>query len=715
MAKDDLKPAAYAFAGFAMMLNIRLVYSASPYALMRFKLPENLFSVFVRVMASSLELWCLPSMTIGNIMDYVRKTLSDDPRKTMDTFFTYQSIFWSWANFATFGILWIVYVMGGEQGNVTAFYWVIAASGFVFGINMVMVYAMEFWYLPYYMVGENSFPMVTSLMHYVSTSIFGNRRKYDSDYIVVYVDIVISLSIALVASVLWTCCYYDGKQGYPPKDPNQKDCVKLSLQTKPEGGSDVTELTYTVGTDFSPGIFGAHTKATGTGGNSPCNYQGTLYYLYLVPPSLMVLVGMGLVYTIYPGIAPGMIVPFYLVDKIEMILLIATAFPPVIIKILPEIDQRTNPYVLKGCWGVYHKPVCKGTGDPERKGCSNPQTITSVKLAISGNNHKITLNPGNTDLNHTSSAITLKTGSGTKGTLTINLHGGGEIKLTNLSIDGSSNKLTINTNGSKVSVLKYGTPVKLKSSGGAILSTSSGTNTLTLAKQEGTGGLDEATITATGSVTVDLNYGASASGHIEITGTAISELKLPFIANDELHDNHKSDKCCLYGKVYKWEDSPPNAVWWNIFNILMPLQISLAAIFIYSLHYRESAISRAIVNQPKMSTALSIIFYMCHEILLAVGFPGIASDDDVLLPMQLVGAFLMVLLAFYSIGYITEYKRHDPSQWPTEGMTSWNAMCYWLKMASRITNKNFKQLFTTDLQVFFSFTQLYTPLHIYIK
>uniref|UniRef100_A0A3B0MV19 Uncharacterized protein n=1 Tax=Theileria annulata TaxID=5874 RepID=A0A3B0MV19_THEAN len=72
---DDkaLQIVAYMFAGLAMMLNIRLSYSAAPYALLRFKLPENLFSVFVRRIASALELWCLPSMLLGNFMDLFQK------------------------------------------------------------------------------------------------------------------------------------------------------------------------------------------------------------------------------------------------------------------------------------------------------------------------------------------------------------------------------------------------------------------------------------------------------------------------------------------------------------------------------------------------------------------------------------------------------------------------------------------------------------------
>ncbi|XP_953072.1 Tpr-related protein family member, putative [Theileria annulata] len=586
-----LQIVAYMFAGLAMMLNIRLSYSAAPFALLRFKLPENLFSVFVRTTSSALELWCIPSMLIGNIMEQVynktqdtaieihaanlkaaagatdtdglrqkagtlsqqaqtlynelgsgteaernaqgkvtklkqaasnsspndkglkellgelsgestdvvskaklvitkfntvaenykevakdttanskspafgnvksaftelKKEYSEAIYKYKFYFLTIPSMITNWLNFLTFVILLIVFVTGGDNGHVTGYYVIMAISGFVFGINMVLVYAVDYRYLPFYMAGENSFPMVTSLILYFATSIFGNRRKYNSDYLVVVIDVSIAILIAFVASVLWTWAFYNYRApkygGLEPKWPE------------------------------------------------------------LVSPVAMVIVGMGLVYSIYPGIAPGMIVPFYLIDKIEMILLVATAFPPVIIAILrlkaPDWSPQTD-FLLH-----------------------------SFKFSFGGWTH-------------------------------------------------------YNANKPK-------------------------------ADHEG-----------------------------------------EFDPGDD---------------VYGWI--------WHFFDILIPLQISLAIIFIYSLHYRDSSISRSIVNQPKMSTFLTIIFYMCHEILLALGFPGMVGNGGaggaVLLPVQYVGALLMVFLAFYSIGYITEYKKHDPSQWPTDGMTTWNALCYWLKMASKI-------------------------------
>ncbi|XP_953922.1 Tpr-related protein family member, putative [Theileria annulata] len=362
------------------------------------------------------------------------------------------SIMCQWLNFLTYVILLIVYLMGGEQGHLTTFYFVIAISGVVFGINMTLVYSVDFYYIPVYIAGENSFPIVTSFIHYLSTLMFGNRRKWNSDFLLVKIDIWVAIIISFVAAIVWTV-------GYVCEFSGEYHDMK-------------------------------HIHAHGFGGE-PNGYQ--------ISPFLMIVVGMGLVYAIYPGIAPGMIVPFYLIDKIEMVLLIATIFPPVIIAIL-RIKAKS--------WSPQH----------------NTGTFHKWKL---------------------------------------------------------------------YEYTEFGKP---------------------------------------------------------------------------------NDKITVHAYL------------WHFFDLLMVIKITLAAIFIYSLHYRESHISRSIINQPKMSTFLSITFYMCHEILLAVGFSGFIGNDggDWILIPQYIGALFMIFLAFYSEGYIIEYKSHDPAHWPTEGMTKWNAFCYWCKRAIKI-------------------------------
>ncbi|XP_953776.1 Tpr-related protein family member, putative [Theileria annulata] len=451
-----------------MMLNIRLSYSSAPYSLIRFRLPENLFSVFVRRMASALELWCLPSMALGNILDVGYKTIiysnteskflgNNDDRLSKFRYIICPSIVTQWLNFLTYVLLLVVYLMGGDQGHLTTFYFVIAISGVVFGINMTLLYSVDFHYLPVYIVGENSFPALTSLIHYLATLTFGNRRKYNSDFLLVEIDIVVAIIISFVAAMVWSIGYgyFAGQLSNPasPADTDLKHIYSFGFIAK-----------------FRP---------------------------EQISPFLMIVVGMGLVYAIYPGIAPGMIVPFYLIDKIEMVLLIATIFPPVIVATLRRTASKTS------IWSHYQSPMCKWGYD------ETTQEGSAWKWKNTGN-------------------------------------------------------------------------------------------------------------------TTDESGANRASASFD-------------------------------------------AFFWHAFDLLMVIKISLAAIFIYSLHYRESNLSRSIINQPKMSTFLSIVFYMCHECLLAIGFPGLVGanggGDYVLIP-QYIGALFMIFLAFYSEGYIIEYKSHDPAHWP---------------------------------------------------
>uniref|UniRef100_A0A3B0N4I9 Theileria-specific sub-telomeric protein, putative n=1 Tax=Theileria annulata TaxID=5874 RepID=A0A3B0N4I9_THEAN len=549
-----LLQAAYILAGLAMMLNIRLSYSSAPYALIRFRLPENLFSVFVRRMASSLEIWCLPGFIIADAIELaVKLVIKDsykdntrDSKKLKFNAIIVPSIFAQWLNFLTYVILFFVYLAGDDQGHLTTFYWTIAASGFVFGINNVFVFAADYNYIPIYIAGENCFPALTSFIHYITTLIFANRRKWDSDFLIVFIDILVAIIISLVAAIVWTWAYgfsrdasFDGKITTTPKEGTK---ILLTIEYKTTDGSK-KEKTGAINKDAKNAEqikqaieetatcndlpTGAETYYSVTDTKTKISYyfklnknqaaqltaekpiaeapaciivqyghifaegfSGTYANQYMISPLLIVLVGMGLVYAIYPGIAPGMIVPFYLIDKIEMVLLIATIFPPVIIALL----QRFKPN-----W--------------------SPKTEFL-------------------------------------------LHSG---------------------------IYKFG--------------------------------------------------------------------------GWELYNANKFDSKGVT------KGDPVYGYLWHFFDLLMILMIILAYLFIYSLHYRDSNISRSIVNQPKMSTALTIIFYMCHEISLAVGFPGmVANAAEYTVIAQMVGAFLMVFLALYSEGYIIEYKSHDPQHWPTDGM-----------------------------------------------
>ncbi|XP_955068.1 Tpr-related protein family member, putative [Theileria annulata] len=711
--EDPLKTAAFIFAGFSMMLNIRLCYSSAPYALIRFKLPEDLFSIFVRRMSSSLELWCLPSIVIGNIMDQLRIRSGVDK----ESIITWPSILCMWIDFLTYVILLIVYLMGGEQGHLTAHYWIIAFSGFNFGIEMVLVYAQDDdGTITWYMVGENSFPLFTSVVHYLTTLMFGNRRKWNSDYIVVFVDIIAAIMISFTAALIWTI-------KFKPTGGSGTKCNRLTLN--PTGNQlsyssdEVACTNYPTAADGHnhKGGFPTHTHYSAKNAGS-CRYDSNRWHNF--SPVLMIIVGMGLVYMIYPAIAPGMIVPFYLVDRIDMILLIATAVPPVIVALLKKHDL--GPFVWLGNWGGSHNPFGTATE-------SDPITQATINLTQLESSHTLTLKDSGTVVqevtldvsgqtasinqikDQTSANINLKlklaevtiTLNGTSNTLKANgsitttkkvtpisggtvetalkkdhdlLFTGSGLKKEGLGLGsviigpGTTDKKELNLNDTDLNANNNGKPTNLNlelKPGTKSKSTGSGTEPNESLTLSGT----NTRLDLSGGITGTLTFNSGTLTASSITNVKYNLNDFHYTSTNEKSTNYQN-YCCIGGKLMTWQSGKSGMPTWHLCDVFVILMIILAIIFVYSLHYRDSAISRAIINQPKMSTALSIIFYMCHEISLAVGFPGIASDEDVILPIQLVGAFLMVLLAPYSEGYLIEYKRHDPQHWPTEGMTPWN-------------------------------------------
>ncbi|XP_955500.1 Theileria-specific hypothetical protein, putative [Theileria annulata] len=91
--------------------------------------------------------------------------------------------------------------------------------------------------------------------------------------------------IPSIFTVLWTLAYWEGEKAmdkFPPPDDNQRDCKILNVESTPSGTA--TELTYSIDQNFGP-----DSHATSCG-----HKKSVGYYPHFIPPSLMVLVGMGL-------------------------------------------------------------------------------------------------------------------------------------------------------------------------------------------------------------------------------------------------------------------------------------------------------------------------------------------------------------------------------------------------------------------------------------
>ncbi|XP_952241.1 Tpr-related protein family member, putative [Theileria annulata] len=140
--------------------------------------------------------------------------------------------------------------------------------------------------------------------------------------------------------------------------------------------------------------------------------------------------------------------------------------------------------------------------------------------------------------------------------------------------------------------------------------------------------------------------------------------------------------------------------YWHGFLVFIVSMIVCSILFTISLHYPQSSVSRSIVNRPFMTGFLTILFYISHEIMLAVGFPSITEnwDSTAATGNGLLSGTGVIIFVLLGEGYITEYKRHDPSKWPTDGMTTRTAFSYWMSRSFANALENVKRIFTLDVR-----------------
>ncbi|XP_954189.1 uncharacterized protein TA20150 [Theileria annulata] len=447
--KEPKKIAAYLLAGFSLLLTLRVGMNGAPFCMKRFKIPEHLFSLYVSRVHNAIELFVLAGVTAGTIYNikYGNKYVQECEKVSVGI---------NWLFFLINVVLFFVFVTGGEEGHLTDFYWTLAFSAFVYGMNYSFSMKLAGDCIVYYFATLHVSGIFISVYHFIFLKLFGNRRKFNTDYLIITWQIVLSIIITAVTAAVWTVAYSNGEQS-TGKGNNNK-C----------GGDDSTDQ-------------------DGSGGNS--GFTGDA-----VSPMIMTVFALGVIYVFYPAIAPGLLVDFRHVNKIDQALLIIAPIPSI--------------------------------------------TFAAIDSASPGN----------------------------------------------------------------------------------------------------------------------------------------------------------SPKC-------KWSEKP----YWHGVLIFIPVMIICGYLFIKALHYPHSGVSLAIINKPRMSGFLTILFYVSHMILTAVGFPGVEKNSGQYKDyLPTINAFManlsMVLLIFFGEGYVNEFKKYDRSYWPTEGLSAKRAFGFWFDKAIQNGFKNFLLIFTRDLR-----------------
>ncbi|EAN31410.1 Tpr family protein [Theileria parva strain Muguga] len=295
--KDDPKKiAAYLLVGFSVLLTLRVGMNGSIFCMKRFRLPEHLFSLYVSRVHNAIELSGFAGVTVGTIYTIKYNTNGGGEQKCEKV-----SIGVNWLFFAINIVLLFVYVTGGEEGHLTDFYWTLALSAFVYGLNLSFIRKLAGECTVYYLATLHVSGIFSSVYHFLFLRLFGNKRKYDTDFHIITWQIILSILITGATAGLWTSVYHN--------------C-------------------------------GVDKEKCGENGSKQDESNGSGYAA--ISPVTMCIFAQGVVYVFYPAIAPGLLVDFRHVTKIDQALLIIAPIPSITFAIL---DATVNAnYSPKNQW-----------------------------------------------------------------------------------------------------------------------------------------------------------------------------------------------------------------------------------------------------------------------------------------------------------------------------------------------------------------------------
>ncbi|UKK01052.2 hypothetical protein MACK_001865 [Theileria orientalis] len=318
------KKAALFFAGLSLLLTMRVGLNGAAFCVKRFQLDEKLFSLYVSRIYCAMELFCLMSVTIGTI--YVQTTQSHYEKISIAV-----SIAYSFINI----VLLLVFISGGTHGHLTGFYWTLIGSAVIYGQKQVFIFKLAGESLVYYLAAVPLSGIMVSTFHVITLKLFGDRRRFNTDLLVVGFQICLSVVITSIAAILWTQAFLEKentfeeqkKKGEAKRKKHQND-----IESGKNGGSSIYGKPYE-GTE----------KAVGVLKNLP-----------VISPMIMSIIGLGTTFAFYPGIAPGKLVDFKYINNVDVIIMILSSFPATLVALISEVTSVGANKPWTGTNGFWH-------------------------------------------------------------------------------------------------------------------------------------------------------------------------------------------------------------------------------------------------------------------------------------------------------------------------------------------------------------------------
>ncbi|BAM39943.1 conserved hypothetical protein [Theileria orientalis strain Shintoku] len=375
---DCFKKSAMFMAGFSLYQCLRIALTASSFALKRFGIPRRNVDIFITKIHNSMEVAIFLGILIATM--YIVLIPGKHAR-----FNGIVSIFTNWMVCLMFFVVLVAFGGNGDKGNLTMYYWGLVGSGFAMGMNQSIAMAVSVENISYF---AGSIPLAgvqVSVYHILFLYLNKGRPNYDVNYWILVHQIIMAIIISGVAAILWTigfiedhkmqlCCEEEGEDALKEQkvkivilDSSEKD-EQISQEEKrsrkksertSQLGAEAEEEDENVqlgkkglkelirrSTQFLQINFKQRSRRSRerSSGNrfSPVLFLKGVYKA--ISPIMMSTVAMGLVYLVFPAIAPYRLTNLDTGHKIDIVILITFVAPALInialcaLKVGPNCD-----------------------------------------------------------------------------------------------------------------------------------------------------------------------------------------------------------------------------------------------------------------------------------------------------------------------------------------------------------------------------------------
>ncbi|AFZ81054.1 hypothetical protein BEWA_004620 [Theileria equi strain WA] len=279
---DSTQKGAMFMAGLTLLQSLRVALTGAKFALDRFKIPQQNVSSFINMVHNPMELATFTGMAIVTITALIKKPKDDESKK----YFRSLAMFTNIALCCSFVVLLYAFTSGGEQGDLTFYYWTIVFGSFIYGMNVAAVMTAASADASLFNVGIPLSGIQVSVYYFVFTKWAEWRNWSNVSFWIIFWQLIIAILISAVSAALW---------------------IYLAVKG---GGTD-----------------------GGGGGQSSS---------VVASPILMGMVGMGGIYAFYPAIAPYKLTDVGTGYTIDLVVLFMSAVPGIIIAILCLYNKGPN-------------------------------------------------------------------------------------------------------------------------------------------------------------------------------------------------------------------------------------------------------------------------------------------------------------------------------------------------------------------------------------